>query len=302
MINIDPPTLSEISRAEYAFITDGTACDYRVDGRTRTARLPRTIDWGNLPGSLGSARLQKGGGGLADDTDIIIGVRAEAKRSTEVDAGRVIFNVDCTSDLSLEANDRASDDLGFFISSLIRDLTLNPSTVPPKSLDISPPGFFRWTLYVDAIILASGGNILDDVSLGVLAALRSTKLPAIEVVADQRESSSMNQPGITFQVDECPETGTDFPFENIPLLVTAGCIKGSYLWDMSSEEELCATTKLTAAVSAKGKCVGVHRHGGNVINMSALESVLEISETIGKETHTNLDVTMTGPMRCDDTQ
>eukprot|EP01069_Polyplicarium_translucidae_P012935 Polyplicarium_translucidae@DN662_c0_g1_i1.p1 len=277
------PTFSDISLAEFRFLTDGILQDCRSDGRRRAAYRPLSVETGIFPSAAGSSRVRN------LENDLLVGVKLDLRKCDSADAGRIFVSVDCSSSVSIEAHEsRGGEDFGFFLATQVREFCLNALAVPLELLDVEPRGFFRWTVFVDVVVLNSGGNVLDCVALGVVAALRDTRLPKIDVVADPRESEHAEDPAITFEVDERPEAGEPFPADQLPLLVSVGRVGGHSVWDMGEEEELCATGKLTLAVDPSGRCVGLHKDGQSTLELSTLASIMEASEKAGTHLHEQL--------------
>ena len=77
------------------------------------------------------------------------------------------------------------------------------------------PGRHCWAVYVDVLVLESGGSLLDTMALAVYAALLDTRLPRIHLVAGEAPGD------VGVEVDEDPAASSAFPgAAGIPVCVT----------------------------------------------------------------------------------
>jgi exosome complex component RRP42 len=219
---------------------------------------------------MGSCRLHAG------DTDIIVGVKCEMVAMkpgrARPDAGHFQIVVECAASVSKAlVDDRwAGDDWGRDLSAMLEALCAGDDVIDRRALCVAP-GAFAWEVYVDVLILASGGNLLDSVSLALCAALSETLLPKVEVEEAMEEGEA-----VQLKVDDRPEMGTPFPMKKTPLCVTVAQINGQYLFDVTPEEEACSDATICVVVDAKsGNIIGLHKLGSGLFNMASLPSMLE---------------------------
>lgn len=104
-----------------------------------------------------------------------------------------------------------------------------------NSFDLKPlcivPGKRCWVLYIDVMVLASGGNLFDTISVATLAALSNVRIPSIKV-SQSFAPAVIQMPNVTcFQVVESegekeielsddPEAFTKLAVDTVPVCVT----------------------------------------------------------------------------------
>ena len=94
--------------------------------------------------------------------------------------GRLVFSVDCSANATPEFEGRGGDNLATEISRLLSRAYGHSSVFDLGQLCVLE-GSQCWVLYIDILILECGGNLFDAVSMGVKAALHSTRIPNIKV-------------------------------------------------------------------------------------------------------------------------
>lgn len=248
---------------------DGIAQGLRNDGRGLFDYRHISFETGSIPTSMGSCRLRAG------DTDILVGVKCEMVTMRpgreQIDVGQFHVVVECAASVSRLLTDRvAGDDWGKHLSVLIEALCANDDIIDRHALCVAR-GAFAWEVHADVLVLASGGNLLDSVSLALCAALGETLLPKVEVEEAMEAGESMQ-----LKVDDRPELGTPFPLKKWPLCVTVAQLQGHFLFDVTSEEEVCADAMLCVVVNAKcGEVIGLHKLGRGLFDVAALPSMLQ---------------------------
>jgi len=258
-----------LSESERRFLLDGVTHGLRNDGRGCFDYRRISFETGTIPTSMGSCRLKAG------DTDIIIGVKCEMVAvkpgRARPDAGHFQIVVDVAASVSRALVDGFSaDDWGRNLSAMLESLCAGDDVVDRKALCVSP-GAFVWEVYVDVLVLASGGNLLDSVSLALCAALSETLLPKVEV----EEAMEEGEP-VQLKVDDRPEMGTRFPLKKTPLCVTVAQIGGQFLFDVTREEEVCADAMICIVVDAKcGDVIALHKLGRGLFDIASLPPMME---------------------------
>ncbi len=105
------------------------------------------------------------------------------------------------------------------ISSCLRRFTervlLESNALPLHELGIIP-GKVCWVLYIDVVVLSSGGNLLDAISLAVRAALLKTTIPKVEVV----KGPSGADDDVDFEISDDPYAATPLAASLVPVIVT----------------------------------------------------------------------------------
>lgn len=135
-----------------------------------------------------------------------------------------------------------------------------------KAIDLEAlcivPGKQVWIIFIDVHILDDCGNILDASSIGAIAALLTTKVPASRF-------------GL----------GEDYPLpvKNIPIATTAIEFGDVIMFDPDSDEESIANTKLTVISTADGSICGMQKSGTGVLRQEQTYRIVDIACENGKE-------------------
>lgn len=273
--------MPSLSKAERVFIEGGAACGVRSDGRALLDIRPVTLETSLLPTATGSARVRIGG-----VTDIVVGVKAEVARPPG-DApceGIVSFTVECSSLASPDFAGRGAADLNAELGQLLTRLYASAATRRLREALCLIEGVKCWVLHVDALVLDSGGNVLDALSVAVRAALRTTVLPRIVVVRGEADDDD------DIEVDEATLMLLKHA-DDAPVAVTLSCVGGHgiYLADATSEEERCATAALTVGVNKAGKACGAVCGGSGGVGLVVIEQMFRDAVSIGVDVLENND-------------
>ncbi|KAJ1548368.1 Exosome complex component RRP42, partial [Cladochytrium tenue] len=204
-----------ISKVEREFIAEGVTRNIRSDGRARTDLRRMTFEVGLISQASGSCRVCVEGG-----TDILVGVKVEVGSvdavagtapaahgsataaaassdgpaadddgggigggwgSSRRDRGRVECHVECSSSAMRSFDPRVVEDL----CSEYSDLMSSVFNGDHGGLDLAAlcivPGSTCWVVYIDALVLGYGGNILDPLFVAAWGALRNTLIPKCTV-------------------------------------------------------------------------------------------------------------------------
>jgi len=259
--------LQRISLAERKFLLDGVAQGLRSDGRGLFDYRRVTFELGPIPTATGSCRLRAG------DSELLVTVKADISKPSPLrpDSGSFQVAVECASSVSVAlADSRNGEDWGQRLSAMLETLCASDSIVDRKALCLLH-GVFAWEVYVDVLVLTSGGNLLDSISLALCAALSETVLPKVEVVEAMEEGEE-----VQLKVDDRPEAGIPFPLRKLPLCVTVAQLQDRFLFDVTSEEEMCADAVLCVVVDGKtGDVIGLHKLGHGLFDVATLPAMLE---------------------------
>eukprot|EP00933_Yihiella_yeosuensis_P023351 TRINITY_DN18180_c1_g2_i1.p1 TRINITY_DN18180_c1_g2~~TRINITY_DN18180_c1_g2_i1.p1 ORF type:complete len:285 (+),score=36.96 TRINITY_DN18180_c1_g2_i1:179-1033(+) len=258
---------SRVSAAEKRYLLDGIKQGLRNDGRGCFDYRRITFELGPIPTSTGSCRLRAG------DTELLVTVKCDMVKPARLrpDCGSLQVTVDCAPSVSVSlADNRNGEDWSRSLSTLVETLCASDSVVDRRELCVLS-GVFAWEVHVDVLVLTSGGNLLDSISLALCAVLGETVLPKIEVLEAIEEGEE-----VQLKVDDRPEAGTPFPLKKLPLCVTVTQIQERFLLDVTPEEELCADAMVCVVVDGKsGDVVGVHKLGRGVFDVASLPAMME---------------------------
>jgi exosome complex component RRP42 len=124
------------------------------------------------------------------------------------------------------------------------------------------PGKQVWIIFIDVHILDDCGNILDAASIGAIAALLSTRVPASRF-------------GL----------GEDYilPIRDIPIATTAIEFNDVLMFDPGVDEEAIANTKLTMITTADGNVCGTQKSGTGMLKPEQVYRIIDIACEKAKE-------------------
>lgn len=257
-----------ISEAERRFLLDGVEQGLRSDGRGPYDCRRVAFEVGTIPTATGSCRLRAG------DTDLLVSVMCDVIRPHRERPNEGLFQVavDCAASATpgMAFSEAGPHEASQQLSAVLDTMCAGPDVIDRTSLCISPGGF-AWDVHVDVLVLKSGGNLLDSISLAMCLALRDTLLPKVHVV-EAMEEGEQDQ----IRVDDRPEIGMPFPLSRLPLCVTVAQLQQRFLLDVTWEEELCADAMLCVVVDGKtGDVTGMHKLGRGLFDLAAVPAMLQ---------------------------
>lgn len=245
-----------LSEAERTYIAGGADVGVRGDGRAIDDLRPLSIETGLLPQAAGSARLRLG------STDVLVAVKLQVTppAPSTPNAGSISFAVECAPGGWLEASERDAEEVGNELAALLQ------RTVP-AGLDLTAlclaPAKMSWSLNVDALVLASAGNVEDALVACVRAALTSTRVPAASVAGDG-----------SLEVSDDLSEAAPLNTRGLPVCITLARLGRTFVIDPSTEEELCSASRVSVAASAAGRLMGTHCSGHAPLDASAIGDTL----------------------------
>ncbi|KAF8940260.1 Exosome complex component RRP42 [Dissophora ornata] len=271
-----------ISPAERDYILKGIECNIRADGRQRPDFREVTLETGVVSQTSGSARVRIAGG-----TDVLVSVKAEigpvqvdAETGDGADKGQIICSVECNntsspSPSSLSAT--SSESTGATAGSASGAGGINLSKL------CIIPGQQCWILYVDALVLDYGGNLVDAIFMGARAAIFDTRIPKTEV-------QDLGDGQFEFEVlDDAEDTEFVEGKEDMPICVTLNKIGARHIVDASPLEELCTEARLVVAVNRSGQLCGLQKGQDGGIEPSLLLEMIQFGKTLGQTLIKQLD-------------
>ncbi|KAF9297627.1 ribosomal protein S5 domain 2-type protein [Linnemannia elongata] len=298
---------SLISPAERDYILKGIECNIRADGRQRPDYREVILETGVISQTSGSARVRLAGG-----TDVLVSVKADIgpvlvdpETGEGADKGQIICNVECAPSASQQFEGRGADELNNELTQMMtRFLSHNTTTLSTPSSTTSSstaasnnngagginlsklciiPGEQCWILYVDALVLDYGGNLVDAVFMGTRAAIFDTRIPKTEV-------QDLGDGNFDFEVlDDAEDTEVVEGREDMPICVTLNKIGARHIVDASPLEELCTEAKLVVAVNRSGELCGLQKGQDGGIEPSLLLEMIQFGKTLGQTLIKQLD-------------
>eukprot|EP00123_Amoebidium_parasiticum_P014112 comp22337_c0_seq1/m.33219 comp22337_c0_seq1/g.33219 ORF comp22337_c0_seq1/g.33219 comp22337_c0_seq1/m.33219 type:complete len:298 (-) comp22337_c0_seq1:454-1347(-) len=271
-------SLVSLSPYEQAYLLAGIDAGIRADGRARTQYRHFTLETGVLSHTHGSARLQ-----LAA-TDVLVGVKAELGEplADTPDQGRVLFSVDCSASASPAFEGRGGEVLSTEIARALTRLVEGGKALDLQSLCVIK-GKQCWILYVDAVVLVHGGNLLDAISFAVKAALFNTRIPKIKLVEGDDDEP------IDIELDDDPSACVPLDTSRLPVIITLTKIGARHIVDATMEEEACMMARLFVGVDGDGNLCLLQKGGFGGVDPGALYEMVESGRRIGKEMIAALD-------------
>lgn len=268
--------MARISGGEREFVLGGIRDDVRGDGRGCGDLRPMVLSTGILDMASGSARVCVGG-----VTELIVGIKAEIVCPEVVvvgkgeDEGILEFSVECSGLASPEFEGRGAQELNAELGVGLARLFGGDGCAGLRKGLCLIKGRRVWKLMVDCVVLDSGGGLLQALSVGVRAALRSCLLPGVEVVrgeADEEDEIDVDEDvvGLVVGAELCPAGVCLAVMENGALVV-----------DPSLEEEVCADVVMNVGVNLHGRVCGVVKSGTAGLDFDRLASVLEEAKRVG---------------------
>jgi exosome complex component RRP42 len=144
-------------------------------------------------------------------------------------------------------------------------------------------GKYVWTIYVDILVLDSGGNLFDIIILAAYTALCNTKIPNVEIIpAETIEETE-------FDIIDDPAAATSLDVASVPVCITLSKMGTRYVVDTTLEEEACVDSKLLISVKRNGTICGMQKTGMGAIDINSTYSLFQWSRTIGKTLFEKID-------------
>ncbi|KAF2068539.1 hypothetical protein CYY_010133 [Polysphondylium violaceum] len=302
----------KVSPSEVSFIQKGIEHNIRTDGRSRVDYRHFSLESGEIVHSNGSARLK------LSDTEVLVGVKAEITQINKENNNasgnninvnkRLIFNVDCCPSASPEFEGKGSEFLNIELAQQLDRLYSHPNVIvglyntndntkydPPtatttaddnensnnSSLTIVPNKYY-WTLYIDAIVLDSDGNLFDALSIATRAALFNTRLPKIKAIQGEYEE-------ITFEVNDDPFDTLSIDIKNVPICVTMTKIASQFVIDTTTREELCMDARLTIGVNSSSNICSIQKGGISGLDPPTINQMINTAKVVGLKILSTMD-------------
>ncbi|CAL4167116.1 unnamed protein product [Meganyctiphanes norvegica] len=266
-----------LSEAEKRYIVDGVKLGIRIDGRERLDYRNLEIETGLVSTANGSARVR-----LAR-TDILVTVKMEMEppRPDQPTNGNLYFFVNCSANAAPEFEGRGGDDLATSLSGMLERVYSSPQTLDTSKL-VVVPGKFVKALYVDIEILECEGNLFDAVSLGVKAALSSTRMPKIYITGEDGGE-------IEYSVSDNPADVDHLDVSNAPILITHLRVSENLtVVDPTPEEECCGPVRVVVGVTPRGTITATQQFGAGTFAPQTLAACLKSAKELGQRIHTVL--------------
>lgn len=267
---------STLSDSERRFIVHGIQDDIRNDGRRCEDYRLVDLEVEVLDNTHGSSRLRIG------NTELLVGVKlALGKPSTQhPNEGRIEFCIDCSPNATPQFQGRGGEEIASSIKSLLARAYANCLSMDLESLCVVH-GKNCWIVNVDVLILECGGNLMDAVSMAVLAALQNTVVPTLTVTEGDEGEIEINLP-------DDPSDGRQLDTSGLPLFVTLSKVKDRHIVDATMIEEACCLASVVLSILKDGKCTAVRKQGSGSLDPESIIEMMETGKKVGMSLHKSL--------------
>ena len=229
----------------------------RVDGRAWDEFRPISIVPRFSDTAEGSARVKLG------NTDVLVGVKMAIGTPFEDTPNKGVLSTNAEliplASPTFESGppDEHSIELARVVDRGIRESQM----IDLEKLCIEPKKEV-WMLFTDVYVLDYDGNLFDAATLGAVAALMSTIVPAKE-----------------------NDRGEDFPLpiNHIPISITAVQIENSILVDPTLDEEKVAAARLTVTTDENGDLRAMQKGFTGALSIDQINKMIETSQRLGNE-------------------
>jgi exosome complex component RRP42 len=246
-----------ISEIKKDFIYNLLLKGERIDGRTFDQYREISIQRDVIRKAEGSALVKLG------SSQVLVGVKMQPGEPFQdtPNKGVIITNAELVPLASPSFEPGPPNEMGIELARLVDRGVRESKAVDLEALCIIP-GKQVWIIFIDVHILDDCGNILDAASLGAIAALMSTKVPAARF-------------GL----------GEDYilPIRDIPIATTAIEFNDVLMFDPGVDEEAIANTRLTIISTMNGNICGSQKSGTGMLKPEQVHRIIDIACEKAKE-------------------
>lgn len=232
--------------------------EVRYDGRKPLEYRPITVECGISKSAEGSARVKIGG------TEVIVGVKMETGTPypDTPNQGNLMVNAEL---LPLSNPKFETGPPGEQATELAR--VVDRGIRESKCIDVHKlvikPGEKVWSVSIDICTINDEGNLQDAASLAALAALKDTRLPALNENNDVEYDKE--------------KTKEKLPLSRETVEVTVVKVGDKLFVDLLTEEEEMIEARLTVAVSEKGTVCALQKGGQSPLTLEDIGKMVDIA-------------------------
>jgi len=246
-----------ISEIKKDFIYNLLLKGERMDGRTFDQYREISIQRDIIRKAEGSALVKLG------SSQVLVGVKMQPGEPFQdtPNKGVIITNAELVPLASPSFEPGPPNEVGIELARLVDRGVRESKAIDLEALCIVP-GKQVWIIFIDVHVLDDCGNILDAASLGAIAALMSTKVPA-------------SRYGL----------GDDYilPIRDIPIATTAIEFNDVLMFDPGMDEEAIANTRLTIITTTDGNICGAQKSGTGMLKPEQAYRIIDIACEKAKE-------------------
>lgn len=235
----------------------------RYDGRKNLDFREISIEYGVSKNAEGSAKVKMG------DTEVMVGIKMELGKpfSDRPDEGVLMVGAELLPMSSPEFETGPPSIQAVELARVV-DRGIRES----KSIDCSKlcvvPKEKVWIINVDICSINDAGNLFDASSLAALAALKDTRLPAL------------NDDNV---VEYKVKTKTPLPLSKEPIEVTVYKIGDMFVIDPITDEEKVVDARLTVCCTKEGKICALQKGGDGSLMAEDVLKMVDIALLKSKE-------------------
>ena len=245
-------------------ITNLVTNDKREDGRGLDEYRDISIETDVISKAEGSARVKIGG------TQVIVGIKPQigSPFPDTPDLGVLMTNCEMLpmADPNFEPGPPSDDSIEL---ARVVDRGIRESELVELDKLCIEEGKHVWMLFIDLHIIDNCGNLFDACELAVMAALKSTKLPAASIVDEE----------VVLSEDET----FDLPINNELALCTFVKIGDKMVLDPTLDEERVASARLNVGVTKDGRICSMQKGGSQPLNKDELLKAVNVAVSKTKE-------------------
>jgi exosome complex component RRP42 len=251
------PVTNVISEIKKDYIYNLLLKGKRLDGRSFDQYREISIQRDVIRKAEGSALVKLG------SSQVLVGVKMQPGEPFQDSPNRgvIITNAELVPLASPAFEPGPPNEVGIELARVVDRGVRESKAVDLEALCIVP-GKQVWIIFIDVHILDDCGNILDAASIGAIAALLSTKVPASRF-------------GL----------GEDYilPIRDLPIATSAIEFSDALMFDPGVDEEAIANAKLTVITTANGDICGMQKSGTGMFKPEQIYRIIDIACENAKE-------------------
>jgi exosome complex component RRP42 len=223
----------------------------RADGRRFDEYREISIEKNVISKAEGSARVRLG------SSQVMVGVKMQPGEPfpDSPNRGVIITNAELVPLASPTFEPGPPNEVGIELARVVDRGVRESKAVNLDKLCIIP-GKQVWVIFIDVHILDDCGNIMDAASLGAIAALLTTRVPASRFGLGEDYS---------------------LPVNDLPIATTAIEFGDVLMFDPDVDEESIANTKLTVISTADGSICGMQKSGPGTLTTEQAYRIVDIA-------------------------
>lgn len=259
--------LSSISDTEISFCCQGCEEDVRYDGRGSSDYRPISLENNIFPHLNGSSRVRVSG-----STDIICSVKLEIAEpdSMSPNSGILEFHVNISPSCKISMDDKSLKAFGNLIANNLQSIYSGSSCINLEDFGIIA-GKYCWSIQIDLVVLEMDGDPSDICSIATLVALRSCKVPKVEILIGEFGAEE------DFEISSDLADGLVINCCDVPICICVVKVGSVLIVDCNSAEHACADSAVSIAIDPKGMCRGMMYMKSGIMEVAELQQAAKLA-------------------------